>query len=155
MHWRSYRATKVAASGLSCLLLRTVVAKAQPGVPTYRGRSMAKKPNPNEFDRWGPSQFESATKKHIATANEHLRKSEVYEKDYEKDHALKTVRKSIDRLKRIEHHTGNAKATRDFLNSLPMRRPKKRDRAGEKALRDFVNFMSNPMFGRRKKKGLW
>jgi len=115
---------------------------------------MAKKPNPNEFDRWGPSQFESATRKRIGTANEHLKKSEVYEKDYAKDHALKTVKKSIDALKRIEHHTGNAKATRDFLNSLPMRR-KKRSKAEEKAVRDFVNFMSNPMFGRRKKRGLW
>ena len=100
---------------------------------------MSKKGRSDEFKGWKPAQFDRATRKHIRTANEHLRKSEIYEKDYEKDYALKTVKKSIDRIKRIDHYTGNAKATRDFLNALPKPSPKKRKSDFEyRAMRKFL-----------------
>jgi hypothetical protein len=110
---------------------------------------MSKKNDP--MDSW-PTSKRRSLKSHERTANEHLRKSERYEMGYHKDGALKRASECIRFCNQIHREVGNDRAMNRFLGTLPT---KKRSKKEEWVVRDFVNFMSRPMFSRRGKKSIW
>ena len=59
---------------------------------------------------------DKAIRNEMKTANEHLRKSEQYEKGYHKDGALKTVTDSIQALKVLEGRSSKS-GTSSFFSS--------------------------------------
>jgi hypothetical protein len=106
------------------------------------------------MDCW-PTSTRRSLKSHEKTANDHLRKSERYEMGYHKDGALKRASECIRFCNNIHREMGNDKAMYRLLDALPQSPSKKRSGGGDRALRDFANFMSRPMFGRRGKKSIW
>lgn len=89
----------------------------------------------SSYKGFGKKQYKKAVNSHERTANDHLRKSERYDKGHDKDFALKTASNAIRHSNDIHRRTGNDKAMRKAFDGL----------------------FSNPFKsgGKKKKKGLW
>lgn len=65
--------------------------------------------NSKSYKDFGDKQYQKSLRSHEKRANEHLRKSENYPEDYDKDYALKTVNETIRHSKDIHRRTDGEK----------------------------------------------